>query len=128
MEISKLLAEFKKDSLKIEDVASSILARIDKVEPKVCGFAHFDKQKVHDRAKKLSKEKQQGRLYGIPMAVKDNICVEGELTTCSSKILDGFKSPYDATVVSKLYPCSWLNSSINIASISPNRCSHASIW
>ena len=42
------------------------------------------------------------RLAGIPIAVKDNICVEGEEITCASKILKGFISPYHATVVQKL--------------------------
>ncbi|MDP2942414.1 MAG: Asp-tRNA(Asn)/Glu-tRNA(Gln) amidotransferase subunit GatA, partial [Candidatus Omnitrophota bacterium] len=42
------------------------------------------------------------KLKGIPVAIKDNICVEGELTTCASKILKGFRPPYNATVIDKL--------------------------
>ncbi len=43
-----------------------------------------------------------GILAGVPVAVKDNICIKGYPTTCGSRILDGFRPPYNATVVAKL--------------------------
>src|SRR5438045_9320514 len=43
-----------------------------------------------------------GVLYGMPVAVKDNICTLEFTTTCGSKILEGYRSPYDATAISKL--------------------------
>lgn len=43
-----------------------------------------------------------GRLAGLPVAVKDILCAQGELTTCASRMLENFRSPYDATVVAKL--------------------------
>lgn len=43
-----------------------------------------------------------GALCGIPVVIKDNICSRGDLTECSSRVLSGFVSPYDATVVSRL--------------------------
>jgi len=46
--------------------------------------------------------KKNKKLYGVPIAVKDNICVQGWEITCASKILKGFYSPYNATVIEKL--------------------------
>ena len=47
-------------------------------------------------------ELKDSPLAGVPVAIKDNICTKGVLTTCSSKILNNFKPPYDATVIEKL--------------------------
>ncbi len=41
-------------------------------------------------------------LAGVPVAIKDNMCIEGQLTTCSSKILSGFKPTYTAQAVENL--------------------------
>ncbi len=43
-----------------------------------------------------------GPLAGVPVAIKDNLCTRGVVTTCSSKILDGWRPPYDATVVARM--------------------------
>jgi len=74
------------------------IKRIKEVDGKVRAFVHFDADKVEERAK----EAGSGPLAGICVAVKDNICVKDELTTCASGILDGFRPPYDATVIKKL--------------------------
>ena len=46
--------------------------------------------------------KWSGRLAGVPVAIKDVLCVEGEPTTCGSRMLRNFRPPYDATVIAKL--------------------------
>lgn len=75
-----------------------LFARIDKVEPKIKAFVLISKRRAIEEA--ISPK--PGKLSGIPVLIKDNICVKDEATTCASKILEGFKSPYDATVVKKL--------------------------
>lgn len=97
--LKKIIAD---EKLSAVQIAEAIVSRYDSVEDKVNGFCHFDKVEMLKRAETLDKEPVSGDLYKIPVVVKDNICVKDELTTCASHILDGFKPPYDATVVSKL--------------------------
>jgi len=74
------------------------LERIGKVDEKIHAFVHFDKETIDENASKA----KDGILKGAAIAVKDNICVMNELTTCGSNILKGFKPPYDATVIKKI--------------------------
>ena len=90
-----------KEGLDPAKIVEDVFSRIGRVEPKVNALAFPNKPSALASAKKFSGNKK-GRLSGIPVLIKDNICVEGEDTTCASKILKGFKPPYDATVVKKL--------------------------
>lgn len=98
----KLKENISKESIKASDIALSVIDRYNSVEKKVKGFAHFDKDLLTKRAQELDKNPSNGPLLKIPIVIKDNICVRDELTTCASKILEGFRPPYDATVVGKL--------------------------
>jgi aspartyl-tRNA(Asn)/glutamyl-tRNA(Gln) amidotransferase subunit A len=75
------------------DICNNIINKIEKTEKSLNALAHFDKKEALKRCEDLQ---------GIPVFIKDNICVKDELTTCSSKILKGFKPPYNATVINKL--------------------------
>ena len=88
-EIRKLRGE-----LESAEVLDAVYKRIEVLDPKIRAFALVNK--------KAGQYDSAGKLAGIPVLVKDNICVKDEATTCSSKILKGFKPPYDATVVRKL--------------------------
>jgi aspartyl-tRNA(Asn)/glutamyl-tRNA(Gln) amidotransferase subunit A len=95
----ELLSLLDKKSVKPEEIIESVYSRAQSVDKKIKGYIHLDKEKALSQAKGLP---VSGKLKGIPVAIKDNICVEGELTTCASKILRGFKPPYNATIIEKL--------------------------
>lgn len=95
-ELKELMA---RSSVEPSKVLGDVMARIDRVESKVKAFAFVNRDGAKDAAALAN---GSGRLSGIPVLLKDNICVKGEDTTCASKILKGFKPPYDATVTRKL--------------------------
>ena len=96
--------------LKNRDISSVELTKmyidvIEKENPKINAYVHTTFDYALSRAKeadKRLKEENAPMLCGIPMALKDNICSDGHLTTCCSKILQGFKPYYDATVWARL--------------------------
>jgi aspartyl-tRNA(Asn)/glutamyl-tRNA(Gln) amidotransferase subunit A len=84
------------------DVASEIADNADKINGAVHSFISVDKDEIVQRAVGVESQGKSGALYGVPVAIKDNICIKGVLTTCASRILEGFRPPYDATVIKKL--------------------------
>jgi len=88
-----------------EEFVAKTLEHIKKVEPKLHAFISLNDDALEQaRAidKKLKAGQNVGAFYGMPISVKDNICINGGKTTCASKMLANYISPYDATVVSKL--------------------------
>ncbi len=88
------------------DVVSEHLARIEEREEEVHAFnlvLHDEALRSAERVdERIAAGEQVGPLAGVPIALKDNLCTRGIPTTCSSNILDGWRPPYDATVVSRL--------------------------
>ena len=84
------------------DICSSLISAIETKEKSLNALVNFNKTEALTRAGRVTKKEKTGSLWGVPIFIKDNICVKGELTTCASKILDGFRPPYNATVVEKL--------------------------
>lgn len=88
------------------EVVTALFDRIKEVEPKVQAYITLCEEKALERAKevdeKIAAGEPVGRLAGVPIAIKDNICTDGTLTTCASKMLGDFVPPYDATVIKKL--------------------------
>lgn len=98
-EIESLISKGEISSL---EVTEQILSRIENVDSKINAFASVNKENALNLAKMADSSSEKGHLKGVPIALKDNIVSYGELTTASSKILQGYYGNYDATVVKKL--------------------------
>ena len=85
------------------------LERSERLQPTINGYISLTRDKAVATAGHVDSLRRQNRelspLAGIPMAVKDNIAVRGVATTCASKVLADYISPYDATAVEKLAHC-----------------------
>ncbi|MGA3068395.1 MAG: Asp-tRNA(Asn)/Glu-tRNA(Gln) amidotransferase subunit GatA [Tepidisphaeraceae bacterium] len=84
------------------DLTRQALDQIQKLDGKIQAFNNLYPDQALDRAKSVDAGQITGPLAGVPIALKDNLCTSYGLTTCSSKMLQGFRAPYDATVVKKL--------------------------
>lgn len=86
-------------------IVTSVFKRIDAVEKDVHAYITLMKDYAFEEASKADKDIKAGKvkpLTGIPVALKDIVCMKGFLTTCGSHILHNYVPPYDATVVEKL--------------------------
>ena len=88
------------------EVLEQHLARITEREGDIHAFNLVTTEQARATAQQVDADikagKPVGLLAGVPVALKDNMCTRGIETTCSSKILEGWKPPYDATVVTRL--------------------------
>ncbi|PIQ96094.1 MAG: Asp-tRNA(Asn)/Glu-tRNA(Gln) amidotransferase GatCAB subunit A [Nitrospinae bacterium CG11_big_fil_rev_8_21_14_0_20_56_8] len=99
-----------KEALRTKKISSvelteAVYRRIGAVEPRVQAYVHLLRESALEQAKRADAKIAGGEdapLLGIPLALKDLICLQGARTTCSSRILDNFVSPYDATVAARL--------------------------
>ena len=81
------------------DIIKDLLAQIDTREKTVHAFTHLDGKAALAAAEKADLSLPLG---GLPIALKDNLNALGDPCTCSSKILEGYRAPYDATAVARL--------------------------
>jgi aspartyl-tRNA(Asn)/glutamyl-tRNA(Gln) amidotransferase subunit A len=88
------------------DVCRDALDRVARVNPSLNAFNSIAGERALERAAHIDRLRASGAalgaLAGVPIAVKDNVCVRGMRTTASSRILDTFVPPYDATTIVKL--------------------------
>jgi aspartyl-tRNA(Asn)/glutamyl-tRNA(Gln) amidotransferase subunit A len=88
------------------EVAQAHLDRIAKVDDKIHAFLHLDTEGALAAAAAVDDKRKNGQqlgpLAGVPLALKDVLTMEGVPTTCGSKVLEGWKPPYDSTVVKRL--------------------------
>lgn len=92
--VHELEEKLAKGEITSSDIVKSYLDRIEEKEKDVKAFVSIQKEEAIKQAEENPK--------AIPIGIKDNICTKGIRTTCSSKMLENFVSPYDATVIEKL--------------------------
>lgn len=106
MTAASLSEKLRKKECSAVEITRSALTQIEKKEEQIGSFVTVCEERALKKAeevdKKITAGEQLSPLAGIPVGVKDNICTEGTLTTCSSKMLYNFVPPYNATVVDKL--------------------------
>ena len=99
------ISNVKNGSVTAEEFIAKTLDQISRHEGKIHAFLSIN-EKALDQAraidKKIKSNEKVGAFYGMPISIKDNISVKDWKTTCASKMLENYVSPYDATVVSKL--------------------------
>ncbi|MFA6451324.1 MAG: amidase family protein, partial [bacterium] len=98
----ELLGLLRAGEIDPEDAVKSVFGRIHKQEEKLKAYITLLEEQAIDRARELKDADRSLPLYGIPVAIKDNMCTEGVQTSCGSKILIPYKPPYDATIVKKI--------------------------
>ncbi len=88
------------------EIAQEALDRIQALEPTLHSFLHVTADRALEQARQVDAAIAAGEdialLAGIPMGIKDNMCTQGILTTCASRILENFVPPYESTVTQKL--------------------------
>ena len=111
MEIYEMTAfetaeKIKNKEITAMDAVESVAKAVESKDKTYNCYTSFDKEIALEQAKQVQNRIDSGELVsplaGVPIAIKDNICTKGQLTTCSSKILYNFKPPYNATVINKL--------------------------
>lgn len=102
-ELSELI---KKREISSAEVVKAALDRIEKEEKSVEAFVTVEGESAIKKAEEIDEKIARGELTsplaGVPIAIKDNISVKGMKMTCSSKMLENYVAPYNATVIEKL--------------------------
>src|SRR5215469_6150435 len=102
---AEIARDVRAGSLSAVEVANAVLSHVDAVEPEVGAYLTV----LHERARAVAadvdarvKKGENLPLAGVPVAVKDNMCLTGTRTTCGSKILENWVAPYTGTAVERI--------------------------
>ena len=100
--VHELVEKIQKNELTSSQIVEAYSKRIEERESDVGAFITSTLEDAKNKAKEIDKKEKKSKFAGIPIGIKDNICMTGVKTTCASKMLENFVSPYDATVIEKL--------------------------
>ena len=97
--------DVKSGNISAEDFVAKTMEQIQKIDGNLHAFLSLNDKAV-DQAREIDKKiksgEEIGQCFGMPISIKDNICIKDTKTTCASKMLENFIAPYDATVITKL--------------------------
>jgi aspartyl-tRNA(Asn)/glutamyl-tRNA(Gln) amidotransferase subunit A len=97
--------EVQNGNISAEDFVSKTLEQIQTVDDKLHAFLSVNEKAIEQAKlidKKIKSGDKVGSCFGMPISIKDNLCIKDNITTCASKMLEHFVAPYDATVITKL--------------------------
>ena len=104
--ISEMSEMLNSEKITSEELVNQFFDRIDEKEGEINAFISLMKDEAIAKAKEIDLKRKNGetvgKYAGIPIAIKDNMNVKGTNTTCASKMLENYNSPYNATVIDKL--------------------------
>ena len=104
--VHELQEKLKSKELTIPQITKAYVDKINEKEKDVQAFITILSEEAEKQAEELQNKVEKGEVegdfVGIPIGIKDNICTKGIKTTCASKMLENFVSPYDATVMKKV--------------------------
>ena len=101
----EFIQEVQTGNISAEDFVAKTLERIQNIDDKLHAFLSINDKAVK-QAQKIDKKVKSGdkvgACFGMPISIKDNLCIKDSKTTCASKMLEDFVAPYDATVITRL--------------------------
>ncbi len=104
--VAELADKLQKGEITSVQLTKSYFDRIKELEPSIKAYVTTLEDTAMQKAEEVDNKRKAGeqvsRYAGIPIAVKDNMCIDGVKTTCSSKMLENFVAPYNATIINKL--------------------------
>ena len=104
--VHELVEKLEKGEVTSEEITKSYLGRIEEKDSEVKAYVSTLEEDAIKKAKQVDEDRKAGKqlskFAGIPIGIKDNMCITGIKTTCGSKMLENFVAPYNATVIEKL--------------------------
>ena len=104
--VHELVQKLENKEITSEELVKSYFNRIKEKDEQVKAYVSTLEESAIKKAKEIDEKRANGeklgKFAGIPIGIKDNMCIKGTKTTCSSKMLENFESPYNATVIEKL--------------------------